>query len=176
MCDPQTATASSAANRLAIEATQRRQEALSTLDNVGQIDTGAIPADPIDDELGLAAGLLRRDMASSVTMLATATPGEVMESPPMHLVLEKAGTLPQVEALKNVVAGQNPSGVQLPPALARDLANEESLINAYFAATRVELDRVCLEKPVAGNDPFRVPARPAKPAAKPAPKWKKGKP
>ncbi len=165
-CDPQTATAASAANRLANEATQQRQQALSLMENDSQSAVITIPAGSIDTELGQAVDLLQRDMETSAAMLFKASPGGEPAAPALRTILSQASALPRVEELRLVVAAQGENGVALPPTLARDLAMEESLINAYFTAARIEIERVCLERPTVADDPFRVPARPAKPAAK----------
>lgn len=167
-CEPQTLTALSTANRLAIDAIQRRQKVLAAMESEGLAGAAAITPEPADAELGHAVDLLRRDMETSAAMLSKVSFGDENPPPSVGDALARVDALQRVDLLKSVASGQSQNGVLLPTTLARDLAIEENLIQAYFAASRAEIERACLEKPPASDDPFRVPARPAKPAAKPS--------
>lgn len=168
LCEPQTLQALSTANRLAVEAVQRRQKVLSAIEAEGQAGSAPITAEPADAELGRAVDLLRRDMETSAVMLSKASPGEEGPPPSVSDVLARVDALQRVDLLKTVASGQNQNGVLLPTTLARDLAIEENLTQAYYSAARAEIERACLEKPPVSDDPFRVPVRPVKPAAKPS--------
>lgn len=101
----------------------------------------------------------------SQALLAGAFPGDEIPAPAMARPLAQAANLPQLKDLAEAAA-QSPKDLALPAKLASDVAIEERLINAYFAAAKSEIERVCTEKSEPADDPFRVPARPAKPASK----------
>lgn len=138
------------------------------MESEGLAGAAAITPEPADAELGHAVDLLRRDMETSAAMLSKVSFGDENPPPSVGDALARVDALQRVDLLKSVASGQSQNGVLLPTTLARDLAIEENLIQAYFAASRAEIERACLEKPPASDDPFRVPARPAKPAAKPS--------
>jgi hypothetical protein len=165
-CDPQTTSAATAANRLAIAATQRRWPVLTAISQRAQQSAAwTPPADSTDGELTEAIGLLMRDMETSAAMLAKATPGASASASGLREIMAQSEGLPRVEVLKAEMGGQASQATSGLSTLASDLAIEESLINAYFTGSKAELERVCMEKPAGGEDPFRVPARAAKPAA-----------
>ncbi len=97
-------------------------------------------------------------------MLAKASPGAGAPATGLRDVLAQSEALPRVEALKAETGSRTSAAASSLSTLASDLAIEESLINTYFTGSKAELERVCMEKPAGGEDPFRVPARPAKPA------------
>lgn len=165
-CDPQTVAAASAANRLAIEASQRRELALTAIGTRAERSSAwTPPADPPDGEPAKAAGLLRRDMESSAAMLAKAVPGAGAPALALRDIVAQHEGLPRVEALMAEAGAKAPNAGSGLSEVAGELVIEEILINAYFKGSRVELERSCMEKPAGGDDPFRVPVRPAKPAA-----------
>lgn len=98
-------------------------------------------------------------------MLAKAAPGAGTPANGLRDVLAQSEALPRVGAMKAEAGGQASAAASSLSTLASDLAIEESLINTYFSGSKAELDRVCMEKPAGGEDPFRIPARPAKPDA-----------
>ena len=165
-CDPRTTSAASAANRLALEATQRRWQVLTAISQRAQQSAAwTPPADSTDGELTEAIGLLMRDMETSAAMLAKAAPGAAASASGLREIVAQTEGLPRLEVLKAEMGGQASQATSGLSTLASDLAVEESLINAYFTGSKAELERVCVERTVGGEDPFRVPARPAKPDA-----------
>ena len=164
-CEPQTVAAAAAASRAAIEATQRREQALAAISKRAQQSAAWAPvADPADDELAKAVDLLRRDAEVSAAMLTKAAPDAGAPANGLRDVLAQSEALPRVAAMKAETGGQSSAATSSLSTLASDLAIEESLINTYFSGSKAELERVCMEKPAGGEDPFRVPVRPAKPA------------
>lgn len=163
-CDPQSLTAVSTANRLATEATHRRRQVLAALQKAGERAVEPASPDPDGDELSKAVALLRKEMDASAALLAWAFPGEEIPASSMARPLAQATNMPPIKEL--AAATQGRAGIELPSRLASDLAVEESLTNAYFAAAKLEIERVCSEKPAPAADPFRVPAPPAKPSAR----------
>ncbi len=165
-CDPQTAAAATAATRAAIQAAQRREQALAAIGMRAQQSAAwTSPADPTDGELAKAVDLLRRDMETSAAMLAKAAPGAGVSAQALRDIVSQSEGLPRVEALIAETGDKAPDAASSLATLAGELLIEEILMNAYFKGSKAELERSCTEKPAGGDDPFRLPARPAKPAA-----------
>jgi len=165
-CDPQTSSAATTASRLAIAATQRRWPVLTAVSKKAQESAAwTPPSDPTDGELAEAIDLLMRDMETSAAMLAKAAPGIGAPSTGLREIVAQTEGLPLVEVLKAAMGGKVSEATSGLSTLGGDLAIEESLIKAYFTGSKAELERFCMERPASGADPFRVPARPAKPAA-----------
>ena len=166
-CDPQTATSASSATRAAIEASQRRRQVIAAMAKPAvQPDSAQAPLDPTEGELSRAVGLLNRDLELSDRMLAAMNSAPGGADKPFREALVEAATLPSIQAPAEPASPAASEAASIVSVLTGDLSTEESLLNSYFNGSKGEVGRVCMEKALGADDPFRVPAKPAKPAPK----------